>query len=116
MSGFMLLPPRKDLCQECATAHELEQPHNQQSLHYQYHFRAQHGRWPTWRDALAHCDEETRKLWEEELRVLGAWDGWSGDTPPVPDVLPEPDGTIGTVAPVPIQATKKPQKKRRRHG
>lgn len=94
--GGMLLPPAPDVCQECAVAHEPNEAHNRQSLYYQYRFRSHHGRWPTWRDAIAHTDEVTRAFWEEELRREGAWDGWEGEVPPAPDVAPTP-GHVGTV-------------------
>lgn len=70
---MMLLPCAKDVCQACAVDHKPEDPHNQQSLYYQYCFFGQHGRWPTWKDAIAHCDERTRQLWEHALRHRGCW-------------------------------------------
>lgn len=94
--GGMLLPPSPDKCQECAVDHPPEEPHNKQSLYYQTKFRGDHGRWPTWRDAVAHCAPEVQEFWEAELRNLGAWDGWEGPIPPAPDVLPTP-GFVGTV-------------------
>jgi len=94
--GGMLLPPKPGVCQECAVDHPPEDPHNNQSLYFQYKFRGDHGRWPTWKDAIAHCTPEVREFWEEELRAAGAWDGWEGDTPPAPDVFPTP-GYVGTV-------------------
>ncbi len=69
--GMFLLPPRSDLCQECATKHEPEMPHNQQSLYYQMAFKIKHGRSPTWADAMAHCSDEMKAVWTEELRKLG---------------------------------------------
>lgn len=68
---MILLPPAPDVCQECAVDHKPDEPHNQQSLYYQMAFHMKHGRWPTWHDALAHCDERTRELWLIELRKLG---------------------------------------------
>lgn len=94
--GGMLLPPAPDKCQECAVDHEKGQAHNKQSLYYQAYFRSHHGRWPTWRDAVAHCAPEIQAFWEEELRGLGKWDGWEGEHPPAPDVMPTP-GYLGTV-------------------
>ena len=94
--GGLLLPPRQDTCQNCAVDHEAHLPHDKQSLYYQYLFRSERGRWPTWRDAMAHCEPEVRSAWEELLREHGAWDGWEGDTPPPPDVAPTP-GRIGTL-------------------
>lgn len=66
-----LLPPAPDKCQACAVAHDPDEPHNQQSLFYQYWFYGQHGRWPTWADAMAHCDEATRAVWTEHLTAAG---------------------------------------------
>ena len=58
-------------CPECAVNHPPEQPHNQQSLAYQYKFYEQQGRWPTWTDALAHCGLEVQEHWKTELRKHG---------------------------------------------
>lgn len=58
-------------CQICATKHEPEQPHNQQSLAYQYKFYDENGRWPTWADAMAHCSDEIRDYWTRELEKRG---------------------------------------------
>ena len=66
-----LLPALGGTCSECAVEHGPTEPHNQQSLYYQYHFYNEHGVWPTWGDALAHCDEKTRQLWESELLKIG---------------------------------------------
>ena len=69
--GFTLLPARPGTCPECAVDHDPKQPHNQQSLYYQYHFYAEHQRWPTWDDAMAHCDDQIKTLWISELRKAG---------------------------------------------
>lgn len=66
-----LLPAAPDKCQECAVKHEPDQPHDKTSLYYQYYFSAKWGLWPTWEDAMAHCDEPTKKLWREELTKIG---------------------------------------------
>ena len=72
LGGFMLLGKTPvGTCPECATAHEPDMPHNQQSLAYQYKFRGQNGRWPTWADAMAHCTPEVRESWSEILRDMG---------------------------------------------
>lgn len=68
-----LLPPPKGVCQVCATDHPGDQPHNQQSLYYQYAFYGTHGRWPTWRDAMAHCAPEIQEQWQGALAQLGHW-------------------------------------------
>ena len=72
MHGLSLLggvPP--GTCPECAAKHEPEQPHNQRSLCYQYKFYDQHGRWPKWADAMAHCSEDVKKVWIHALSEHG---------------------------------------------
>ena len=69
-NAMTMLPPSGDVCQECATAHDHFQPHNQQSLYYQMAFHAKHGRWPTWTDAMQHCPPDVQKQWREELVKL----------------------------------------------
>lgn len=64
----ILLPCRPDVCQECAVKHDPKMPHNQESLYYQYKFYQQHGLWPTWEDALAHCPTEIQDMWKQALR------------------------------------------------
>ncbi|UNC91661.1 hypothetical protein [Candidatus Contubernalis alkaliaceticus] len=71
MARMMLLPPKPGVCQECATDHPSELPHNQQSLYYQYAFYAKHGRWPTWKDAMEHCSEEVKEMWIKALKEEG---------------------------------------------
>ena len=58
-------------CTEGAVKHSPEQPHNRDSLAYQYNFYDAHGRWPTWADAMAHCPEEVKKVWTQALREQG---------------------------------------------
>ena len=58
-------------CPVCAVKHPLEQPHNLQSLYYQYKFYDEHGHWPTWEDAMAHCPEEIKGYWRQELTKRG---------------------------------------------
>lgn len=70
---MMLLPPKPGACPICATEHDTEQPHNQESLYYQYRFYGIRGRWPTWADAVAHCAAEIAAAWETHLRALGRW-------------------------------------------
>jgi hypothetical protein len=71
LGPWSLLPAKPGTCPECATDHPPELPHNQQSLTYQYHFYGKNGRWPTWADAMAHCTEEMRSRWTEELAKRG---------------------------------------------
>ena len=51
--------------------HDPRMPHNRDSLTYQYKFYDQHGRWPTWADAMAHCDPAVKEAWIEGLRKHG---------------------------------------------
>jgi hypothetical protein len=67
----MLLPPAPGRCQACAAEHEAHLPHDRQSFYYQMAFRAEHGRSPTWADAMAHCTLAMQELWRQELRRRG---------------------------------------------
>lgn len=69
----MLMPPAEGTCPICAVKHESNQPHNLQSMYYQYRFYGVRGRWPTWADAIAHCDAETQDHWKTELTKMNAW-------------------------------------------
>jgi hypothetical protein len=42
-------------------------------MYYQMAFQQQHGRWPTWADAMAHCTPEMQSAWIEALRGAGQW-------------------------------------------
>ena len=76
---MMLLPPAEGKCPVCAVEHAPELPHNAQSLYYQYRFYGVRGRWPTWADAVAHCEPELREAWKQELISRGAWTEPEGD-------------------------------------
>lgn len=65
--GMYMLPAPPGACPECYTAHDPALPHNQQSLSYQVRFHAAHGRYPTWTDAMAHCEPGLRAAWRERL-------------------------------------------------
>ena len=58
-------------CPVCSCEHPADLPHNLQSLAYQYRFYDEHGRWPTWSDAMGHCDDETKRLWQAALVEQG---------------------------------------------
>jgi hypothetical protein len=104
-----MLPPPPGTCQECAAKHKPDEAHNAQSLAYQHSFYAKRGRWPTWKDAVAHCAPEIRTAWEEELRAAKAW---TEPVSEVPDVCPTEDGTIGTVTTIKIEHPKEKRRKR----
>ena len=68
---FMIMPAPPGTCPECAVKHDPILPHNKDSLYYQYAFYGQHGRWPTWADAMAHCSEEMKEYWTQALTEKG---------------------------------------------
>ena len=80
IGGLSLLPCAADVCQECAVKHPLGQPHNQQSLYYQYSFFAANGRWPTWADAMAHCSDAVKAQWTDALAAHGVIFGAASET------------------------------------
>lgn len=71
LGGLALLKGKEGTCAECAVAHPPDLPHDQQSLHWQYRFKEQHGRWPTWHDAMRHCTAEMKDHWLQELSTAG---------------------------------------------
>lgn len=66
-----MLPTKKGVCQECAIAHDPKEPHNAQSMFYQFKFYYSKKRWPDWRDAMIHCSDRTKKLWTQQLEQAG---------------------------------------------
>jgi len=58
----IIAPPVKGVCPVCAVNHDPAMPHNRDSLYYQMRFQQKHGRFPTWADAMAHCDEHIRAV------------------------------------------------------
>lgn len=71
IGSFKLLPAAPGLCQTCAVKHEPGEPHDQQSFFYQFVFYNEHGRSPTWADAMAHCADEVKAAWVAELETFG---------------------------------------------
>jgi len=67
---MMLLPCKKGVCPECATEHEAWEPHNL-CLYYRYHFYGEYKRFPTWKDAMAHCSDEVKEKMKEVLKEHG---------------------------------------------
>lgn len=80
-SSFKMLPPAADRCQICAERHPPESAHNAQSLYYQMAFHGIAGRYPTWADAVAHCDDKMKAAWKAKLTELGKWTEPAGETP-----------------------------------
>ena len=69
--NVMILPPKHGVCQIYAADHKPEQPHNRNSLYYQMKFHQRHRRFPTWADAMAHCEEHVKKIWTDSLAEHG---------------------------------------------
>lgn len=98
---MMLLPAAKNKCPICASDHKPDQPHNAQSLYYQYRFYGIRGRWPTWADAVAHCTPSLKAAWRTKIDEMfpGKWtepeDGEPIADPPAESVH-QPIGNIST--------------------
>jgi hypothetical protein len=69
--SFQIVPAPTGTCPECGAAHDANIPHNAQSLHYQYTFYGREGRWPTWKDAMAHCEPRMQDDWMQALIERG---------------------------------------------
>lgn len=104
--GAFLMPPAEDVCQKCAIKHDPAMPHNNDSLYWQYYFYSRNGRWPVWKDALAHCSLEVQEAWKAALQERGVW-----KEPGQMEVLPTEDYRIGSTTHI-----KKTAKKKRRNG
>ncbi len=68
---WQILPAAPEVCSQCAIDHEPQEPHNRDSLHYQYTFHGEHGRWPSWADAMAHCSPQVKSMWRLALAERG---------------------------------------------
>lgn len=69
--NMILLPPDPSVCQECATNHPPEHPHDAASLYYATRFQIEQSRVPTWLDAMAHCSQDIQDTWVKELTARG---------------------------------------------
>lgn len=76
--------PRAGTCPVCAIEHPEEYPHNPCSLYYRMKFRQEHGRFPTWDDAMAHCPEPVCQKFIAYMRSRGILIGEASDTPEHP--------------------------------
>lgn len=77
IDDVIIMPPRAGVCPVCAVNHDPAMPHNRDSLYYQMRFFQANKRFPTWADAMSHCDEHTRAVWigllsEHGVKVDGA--------------------------------------------
>lgn len=75
VDGLRILPPRKGACPICAAMHEPMLPHNRNSLYYLMRFRQEHGRFPTWDDAMEHCSEAMKEQLQDLLKEWGLLPG-----------------------------------------
>ncbi len=66
----ILMPPASHLCQECAVDHPSTDPHNAQSLFYQTKFGMENKRSANWIDAMAHCSDDIKKHWIDQLKAM----------------------------------------------
>jgi hypothetical protein len=68
-------------------------------LYYQYRFYGLRGRWPTWADVLAHCEESVREKWKAHLVARKVYteppDGEVIADPPA-ETLAQPVGDINS--------------------
>ena len=68
---FRLIPPTPGTCPICAFNHSKNEPHSPGSTYYIMRFFQSHGRRPTWKDAMAHCPQQIKEQWTEELVKRG---------------------------------------------
>ena len=68
---LQLMPPAPHLCQVCGSDHGAGEAHDPTSVYYQYAFYENNGRYPSWRDSIAHLDAEHQQHWLDELAEQG---------------------------------------------
>lgn len=66
-----IIPPVPGSCPICASRHDPEEPHNRDSLYYLNWFYKKNKRFPTWRDAMSHCNEATKEKFKKKLMRQG---------------------------------------------
>ena len=71
MEEIRITAPGPGKCPYCAAEHDKGEPHDANSLYYRNRFFKDNGRFPTWEDAMKHCDEDTRRKWIEKLKRRG---------------------------------------------
>lgn len=67
----LLKNPAPGCCPECGRKHDADWPHERDKLYYQYKFYDEHGYWPSWADAMAHCSEDVKAYWKQQLEAYG---------------------------------------------
>lgn len=71
MEEIKVVAPGPGRCPYCATIHKKGEPHDRDSLYYQNRFFRDNGRFPTWEDAMRHCDDATKEAWTKKLKRRG---------------------------------------------
>lgn len=71
MDEIRITAPTPGTCPICATKHDKHEPHDKGSLYYQNWFYKKHGRFPTWEDAMDHCDEKVKAKCRKKLNRRG---------------------------------------------
>lgn len=66
-----IIPPKVGACPLCGVRHGKDMPHERDSLTYQYRFRKENGRFPTWQDAARHCTPKVKEELRERLNRRG---------------------------------------------
>lgn len=62
-------------CELCGIRHNPDHPHAATTSRYQTWFFREHGRAPTYADAMAHCAPEVKALYREAWRSIDpTWD------------------------------------------
>lgn len=63
--------PEPNFCDTCGEYHLEYMPHEYGSFTYRQNFFNQHGRLPTYRDAMRHCPPEVRDLAVQAYEAFG---------------------------------------------
>lgn len=71
MEEIRITAPTPGTCPVCASRHDRRDPHDRDSLYYQNRFYKKHKRFPTWEDAMSHCDAATQAAFREKLKKQG---------------------------------------------
>lgn len=71
MDEIRVTAPTPGSCPICAAKHERSEPHDRDSLYYKNWFYKRHKRFPTWEDAMSHCDEVVKADFRKHLEKRG---------------------------------------------
>lgn len=89
-----LMPVVAGACAVCASKHESNLAHNLHSLYYGMRFKIEHGRDPTWADAIAHLSDKDQAQWKAALRRANQ--KFTTTTKPISEPFVVSDGTMKT--------------------